>query len=170
MNKLIITIVTTLLLTVTSTAFAQGFYGDPGRMGQRNDYKMQPMPLPQLLMRSLRQLDLDEDQQEGIRDVMQTLRTEVQPIMLEMRTGHEQLREMIRAGSYNEETVAALADKEGKLAADRIMLTGEAMSKVFGYLTDEQREQLDTIATQRKDRRTQGNRRSQGRQFRPIGW
>ena len=158
MNKLIITIVTALLLSATGTAFARDFYGDPGRKGHRNHHPMQPMqpmPLAGQVIHVFKHLDLSDEQKDNIKAVMKALRTEVHPIMLEMRSGHQQLKELIKAESYDEQAVTALAEKEGQLAARRIMLTGEALSKAFACLTDEQRAQLDTMATERKERRAE---------------
>ena len=56
-------------------------------------------------------------------------------------------------GVRDADAVAAIADKEGDLAAERIKLTGEALSQVLAMLTDEQRAQLDTMAAERQKRR-----------------
>jgi protein CpxP len=152
MNKLIITIVATLLLAVSGIALAQDFSGEPGRKGSRNHRGMQPMPLTDQLMRAIKHLDLSEEQKTNIKAVMQGLKEEVHPIMQDMRTGHEQLKELVKAEGYDEDAVALVAEKEGDLAAQRIMLTSEALSNVLAQLTDEQREQLDTMAAERKER------------------
>jgi Spy/CpxP family protein refolding chaperone len=81
---------------------------------------------------------------------MQALKAEVRPIMQATKAGHLQLKELIKADSYDEQAVAALADKEGNLAAERMMITSRALSEVFSQLTDEQRSQLDEMAAQRK--------------------
>ena len=47
------------------------------------------------------------------------------------------------------------------------MLTGEALSKVFAYLTDEQRTQLETMAAERKGRRADKGRRAERRNPQP---
>lgn len=83
---------------------------------------------------------------------MKTLKAQVQPLMLEMQAGHRQLQELIKAENYDAQAVAALAEKEGSLAAKRMVLTSEALSKIFASLTDEQRVQLDTMASERKQR------------------
>jgi len=153
MNKLIITIVTTMLLTVTGTAFSQDPSGEPGRKGQRDRHGMQEMPVVGQIMHALKQLDLNEEQQANIKAVRHELKTEVQPIMKELNTGHRQLKELIKAESYNKDAVAELAKKEGELATQRIVLTAEALSKALGYLSDEQRDQLGAMAAERKKQR-----------------
>jgi len=150
MNKLIITIITTILLTAAGTVFAQDNSGDPGKKGHRGQRGTQAMQVTEQLMRAFKRLDLNEEQKANIKAAMQNLKTEVHPIMLEVKAGHEQLKELIKAENYDEKAVAALADKEGNLAAERIILTGKALSKAFGYLTEEQRIQLDAMASERK--------------------
>lgn len=155
MNKLIITIVTTMLLTTTGTAFSQDPSGEPGKKGHRGQRGMQEMPVATQIMHAFKQLDLSEEQQANIMAVMHELKAEVRPILKEIKTGHGQLKELIKAESYDENAVIELAEKEGKLAAERIVLTGEALSKAFGYLTEEQRIQLDVMAAERKKQRAE---------------
>ena len=159
MNKLIITIVTTLLLTAAGTALAQDLYGEPGKKGQRHQRGPQGMPVVQQLMRGLKRLDLDDEQKASIKAVMQDLKAEVRPIMQEIKAGHVQLKELIKADSYDEKAVATLAEQEGNLAAERLMITSKALSEVFSQLTDEQRDQLAAMADERMERR--GERRKQ---------
>jgi Spy/CpxP family protein refolding chaperone len=153
MNKLIIAIFTTVLLSTTATAFARDFSGEPGKKTQRGHRSAQLMPVVDQFMRAIRQLELDEEQKRNIKAVLKGLRTDVHPLMKEARRGHLELRELIKAESYDEQAVAALAETEGNLAAERIVLTGKALSQVLGYLTDEQRTQLDTMAAERKKQR-----------------
>lgn len=159
MNKLIITIVSTILLTASSAAMAQDFSGEPGaygeqsRKGQRSQRGMQQMPIAGQVMRAIHRLDLSDEQKQSIKGVMKLHKAEVHPIMLEMKAGHEQLKELVKAESYDTDAVAAVADKEGDLAAERIKLAGQALSQVFALLTDEQRAQLDTMAAERQMKR-----------------
>ncbi len=153
MNKLIITIITTLLLTAAGTALAQNYSGEPGEKGRHHQRGPQGMPVVHQLMRGLKRLDLDDEQRASIEAVMQGLKAEVRPIMQETKAGHLQLKELIKADTYDEEAVAALAEKEGELAAERVMLSSKAMSEAFGQLTDEQRVQLAEMAEERNERR-----------------
>jgi len=153
MNKTIIAIITTLLLTVAGTALAQDFYGEPGEKGRRHQRGPQGMPVVQQLMRGLKRLDLDDEQKAAIRAVMQDLKAEVRPIMQEMKAGHMQLKELIKADSYDEKAVEALAEKEGEMAAERLVITSRALSEVYSHLTPEQRDELAAMAEERTERR-----------------
>jgi hypothetical protein len=59
----------------------------------------------------------------------------------------------------------ALAEQEGALAAERLIIASRAMSAVYGQLTDEQRVELETMATERAERRAEkrGQRSAEGR-------
>ena len=159
MNKLIIAIVTTLLLTASCVALAQEHKSPAGKKGQRGHRGMPPMPVVEQLVRATRHLDLADEQKAGIRVVLQDMKTEVRPLMEEMKAGHVQLRELVKAEVYNEQAVAAVAEEEGKLAAERVKIASHTMSKILAILTAEQREQLETMAAEHKARRGEKHRR-----------
>lgn len=157
MNKLNITIISTLLLTATATTLAQESYGERGKKGQHQQRGMQTMPMVDKLSRAIRRLDLDDEQRESIKAVMHNMKEEVRPIMKNSKAGHHELMQLIKANTYDEQAVSALAEEEGKLAAERMIISGRAISDVFGLLTDEQRDQLETMAAEHRGQR--GERR-----------
>ena len=159
MNKISITIITTLLLTISGMALAQDFYGKPGNKGQRHQRGMQGMPMVDQIMRSLRRLDLEDEQRESIRAIMQGLKTETSPVMQKTKAVHLQIKELIKADVYDADAVAALAVQEGDFAAERLMITSRALSLVYGHLTQEQRAELETMAAERQVRRVEGRER-----------
>ena len=165
MNKLIITVISALFLSATGMAMAQDMDKDPGKApgkkGQRHRGN-QAMPAVEQLSRALRKLDLGEEQKTSIRAVFKQLRTDVRPIMQETKAGHEQLKALTRASEYDETAIAALADKEGDLVAQRVMLTSKALSNALGHLTEEQKIQLDTMMAERKQRGKKHKERGQG--------
>lgn len=156
------TILATLLLTVTGAALAQDPMANPagakkgqhhqGRHQQRGD---QPMPAVENMMRAVKHLDLSDEQQESIKAIMHGLKTQERQLMKETKAGHEQLKELIKADSYDEAAVATLAEKEGALTAERLMSASRAMSQVYGLLSDEQRVELEAMAAERQARRAE---------------
>lgn len=158
MNKIIISIVTTLAMAVAGASLAQEDVDGPEKKKQRHHRQqhqrgMQAMPAVEAVMRAIRHLDLDAGQKEGIKAIMGGLKADVRPVMMAAKDNHEQLRELVKAGTFNEEAVALLADKEGELAAERLMLTSRALSEVYNILTVDQRKDLEAMGAQRKDRR-----------------
>ncbi len=155
MNKLTTTIISSLLLTIAGMTLTQDAYGEPGRKGQHQQRErgMQAMPIVDKLMHAIRRLDLDDAQKDSIRVVMQDLKAGVHPLMQETKAGQLELKELIKADTYDEGAVAALAEQEGALAAERLMITSKALSDIFSQLTDEQRSELETMAEERHERR-----------------
>ena len=72
-----------------------------------------------------------------------------------MRAMHAQLKELIKADTFDESAVSALARKEGDLAAERLLSASRATSNVYGQLTDEQRAQLASMAEERQAKRAE---------------
>ena len=158
MNKLIIKIATVLALTTSGMAMAQDFYDDPGkkaqhqRQDQRRHQGMQSMPAVDQLMRALRRVGLTDEQKAGIKVIMKDMKEEIRPIMMETKNGHGQLKELIKAKDFDENAVAAIADKEGQLAAEQTKIVSRSLAKIYAQLSDEQRLELEAMAAERKGR------------------
>ena len=112
-----------------------------------------------------RHLDLSDDQKADIKAIMHDLKTEERELAKEMKLGHEQLKELIKADSFDEEAVSRLADQEGALTAQRLMISSRALSEVYAQLTGEQRNELEIMAAKRAERRAdkREQRSDQGR-------
>jgi len=150
MNKRIITVIGALLLTATAATLAQESYGERGKKEHRQHRGMQAMPMIDKLSRALRSLDLDDGQKESIKAVMQNMKAEIRPVMQLTQDGHQELMRLIKADSYDEQAVAALAEEEGNLATERMLIGSRALSEVFSYLTEDQRDQLEAMATEHR--------------------
>jgi len=153
MNKISITIITILMLTVSGMALAQDSSGNPGNKGQRSQRGMQGASMVDQLMRGIRRLDLEDEQRENVRAIRQGLKAETSPVMQKSRAVHLQLKELIKADVYDADAIAALAVQEGDFAAERMMITSRALSQVYSQLTPEQRDELEAMATDRQERR-----------------
>ena len=164
-NMISRTILVTLLICFMGTALAQDPVTEHTRKGHKQQRGNQAMPAVAGMMRAIRHLDLSEDQKAGIKAIMQDLKAEERQLKKEMKFGHEQLKELIKADVFDEEAVAALANQEGVLAAERLIITSRALSEVYAQLTDEQRAELEAMATERAARRAEkrGNRSAEGR-------
>lgn len=152
MNTLLKSILATSFLMTAGTTIAQDNESGPGQRGPRG---MQGMPAVENMMRAIHRLDISDEQQTAIRAVIQEMKTELKPIMEEMKAGHLQLRELVKANEYDENAVAGLAATEGDLAAERMVITSRALSEVYGHLSDEQRAELEEMAAQRMERRSE---------------
>ena len=158
------TILTTLLLAFTGMALAQDPAADPENYANKSRHHQrgnQPMPAVERMMRGIRHLDLSDEQKASIKGIMKDLKAEERPLAKEMKSGQAQLKELIKAESFDEQAVAALAETEGALAAERLIIASRAMSAVYAQLTDEQRAELESMAAERAAKRAEKrNKRS----------
>ncbi len=160
MNKFIITIISILILSASGVALAGNPDGGFGDRDKRQHRGMQNNPFVEQVMRAIKRLDLEDEQKTTIRSIMQTLKADSRDLMEQTKAGHLQLRTLITAENYDEDAVAALADKEGELAAERTILASKALSEVYAQLTPEQQTELDAMATERMAKRGErGERR-----------
>ena len=155
-SKITSVMITTLLFAFSGNALAQETVSEsaePAKKGRQHQRGPQAMPAVDRMMRAIRHLDLDDEQKAGIKLTMQNLRTDERALKKEMKDGHAQLKELIQADTYDEAAVASIAEKEGALVAERLIITSRAMSEVYGQLTDEQRLELEAMAAERLARR-----------------
>ena len=146
------TILVTLLMTAMGTALAQDPVDEPGNKRMQHQRGHQAAPGVDRMMRAIRHLDLSETQKSDIKAIMHGVKAENRQIAREIGAGHDQLNELIKADIFDESAVAALAEQEGALAAERLMITSRAMSQVYGLLSDEQRAELEVMAERRKEK------------------
>lgn len=156
------TILVTLLMTAVGSAMAQEPVKEYGKKRMQQQRGHQAVPGVERMMRAIRHLDLSETQKFDIKAIMQGVKAENRQIAMEIRTGHEQLNELIKADVFDESAVATLAEQEGALAAERLIITSRAMSQVYALLSDEQRAELEVMAEQRREKRAAKRAEKQG--------
>lgn len=170
MKKLIIPIISTAMLIVSGTALAQDdFPGKGERKGQHQKRDMQAMPVVSKVMRAVRQLDLSEEQKAGVKTVMHELKVATRPINGELKANHLQLMDLIKADIYDENAIAILAETEGQLASDRLMLTSRAIADIYAQLTDGQRAELEVMAQRHVRKSERRQKRKGGSDTEPTG-
>jgi len=160
-NKLIITIISVLMLSVAGAAVAQNPDGDFGDRGKRQQKGPKGNPFMEQAMRGIKSLDLSAEQRTSIRSIMQTLKADSASIIDETRASHMQLRALVTAENYDATAVEVLAKKEGELATERMILSSRALSEVYAELTTEQRAELDAKAAERMARRAERGERGE---------
>ncbi len=154
-NRITNAIIATLFLSLAGTAMAQDGMGEHTRKGQHHRRADHQMPVVEHMMRAVYHLDLSDEQSANIRIIMQGLKTQERSRMKEMKSIQTQLKALIKADTFDEPAVAALAGKEGDMAAVRLLNTSRAMSQVYAQLTDTQRAELETMAEERQARRAE---------------
>ena len=152
MSKFIATVLASLLLTAAGNTFAGDRSDGPGKRGKHGPRSSEGAMVMEHFKRELRQLDLTDEQKEDVKVIMVELRDQVRLIGDELEINQEQLAELIRAESWDEEAAAKLAAKEGDLTAQRTLLTSKALSDVYAQLNPDQRAKLAASAAERKAR------------------
>ena len=155
MNKLLVILTSALALTVSSTGFSQDDGMKPYKQRPNHHRGAPGMPVVGRLFHAIKRLDLDETQETSLREIMDTMREDLRPVMEATREGHMQLKELIDADTYDETVVTSIADKQGDLAAERLIITSRAMSDALQLLTEEQRAELESMAEERRERRAE---------------
>jgi|GEM_PF-1226374 len=166
-SKISIILLSSMLLTLTGTALAH----DPAHahhgQGQHHARDNQSLPVVDMTMRAVRHLDLSDEQDASIRTIMQDLKANEGPLKQALKNSHEQLKDLIKAESFDEQAVKALAEKEGALVAERLVISSRAMSEIFAQLTDEQRAELETMAAEREARRAENRKQRSAKKAEP---
>lgn len=147
MNKPIgiIVLATTLLFAASALAAPHGPRQGPGQE-RGGDHGMQMI---EGLAKSVRQLDLSEDQATVIHDELDGLREIVKPLAKEMHEGRRELRELITAPAYDHDAAAAIAEQQGRLTTEIMLAASGAAATVLAQLDADQRAELQTIREER---------------------
>jgi len=128
--------------------------GDPAAMTARK------------LGAAVQRLDLDDAQETAIRKIFEDNRDALRAHGEASRTLRQELQTLMSSGTADEAELAALAEQEGELAEERVMLMGSLALSVQAELTEEQRAELAAMreerSAQRRERRgVRGNRNQQ---------
>jgi len=157
-SRLTIAFFSIALMTLAGVALA-GPGPDHFRDGPSHHGRGMPgMPVVDRVMRAVMHLDLSDEQVDNITAIMKSLKADDRELMKDMRANHEQLRELIKADTFDETAAADIAGKEGALTSERLVLASRAMSQVYAQLTDEQRAELEAMAEERAARRAEKRR------------
>lgn len=90
----------------------------------------------------LERLDLSDEQREQVRGVIDAARPEFRKIADGLRANRKEMRGAMHSETFDEQAVRRIADRQGDLVADMIVLRGKVKSQVSALLTEEQRQQL----------------------------
>ena len=137
---------TTLLCVLAAGGLVVSAASAHGRMGGDRQ-----------LERMAERLDLDDAQLESVRAIVDAHRAEQRALRDQLREGREQIRRLGAEGDFNEEEVEALAEVQGDIMAELIVLKASMHSRIAAVLTDEQREAFAEMGE--RGRRGRGHRR-----------
>lgn len=117
-------------------------YGDCMRggqkMGPRGAYGGKGFNIERMSQR----LDLTEEQRTQVESIVEKSAQQFSDLRSELQQNRESLRELSSKTPFDEVKVRELADKQGDLKADMIVLRAQRRSQISAILTEEQREQM----------------------------
>lgn len=140
------------------TAVAAMPYGDGPGCGRGGHHMSQGRHFgghSSKLERMADRLSVTDEQRTEIRAIADGSRQQMVELRDEMRANRVQLRELTRQTPLDEAAVRSIADKQGDLKAEMIVLRARQRSEVKAVLTDEQRAQMDEMR-ERKHARAPG--------------
>jgi Spy/CpxP family protein refolding chaperone len=111
------------------------------------------MPFPEQHCRKMgSELNLSDKQKQDIRDICAKSRTQVEPLMKQLRAEHRSLRTLIHADTINEAAIRAQSNKIAAIMADVAVQHAQTAGKVRALLTPEQAQKLKAIQAKRDSR------------------
>lgn len=105
------------------------------------------------LSRAVQRLDLSDAQQEAIRSLFEANREDLIANREASREVREEIAALMQEDSLDQDTLAELAEREGELTEERVLLGGTLAAEVLAELDDTQREELAAMRAEREERR-----------------
>jgi len=95
--------------------------------------------------RMAKKLNLTDDQRTQIEATVEASKQQMSDQRDKMQANREQLKELTQQSPLNEAEVRRVADAQGDLKADMIVLRAQQRAKINTVLTDDQRAQLEDM-------------------------
>ena len=107
---------------------------------------------PRGMFAGLRQLDLSEDQREELRALREQNRGEGEARREQLRIARQALTDAVMTDAVNESLIRALAAELATLEADAAVQTAHRHAAMLQILTPSQREELEALRAERRER------------------
>jgi periplasmic protein CpxP/Spy len=151
MNSKIAVLAFALALSV-GTAFAQGEEAGPGPMhhGMHGEFMGGPgLGLP------LHQLNLTDDQRSQIKQIFQTEKPTMKPLMQQEFQSHQQLIQLVTSGNFDQAKAAAIAAQESQTHVQLEVEHAKIASQVYQLLSSDQKAKVAEILAKHQQRMQQ---------------
>jgi Spy/CpxP family protein refolding chaperone len=100
--------------------------------------------------RMANKLDLTDDQSARIGAILEESRQQMGDLHDKMQGNREQMRGLMQQSPLNEAAIRTVADTQGDVKADMIVLRAQQHAKINSILTDDQRAQLKEMRGKRR--------------------
>ena len=95
-----------------------------------------------------RKLDLTDAQRAQVKDIMTKEKPTIQPMILQMAQGHQQLQQLVMSGTFDEAKVRALATQQTQNMTELTVQRARIASELYQVLTPDQKTKLSDMVTQ----------------------
>jgi Spy/CpxP family protein refolding chaperone len=130
--------------------------GGPGRFGPgfgRGGPGGRSGPMGMLGPMMLGRLDLTSDQQDRVKQILDSHRTEQQAIGKRSMAAHDALESAMTSGAFDETVIRSRAADVAAAEADESVLRGRIYAEVLQILTSDQQAKLKTMQAEMQQRR-----------------
>ena len=100
-----------------------------------------------------RVLHLTDTQKQTARSIFQDVRTQAQPIVTQLKQGHESMTAAVK-GNRSDADIKDIADRQGALVGQLAFIRAKAMAQLYAQLTPEQKTKAEAIRDRIKSRFT----------------
>jgi Spy/CpxP family protein refolding chaperone len=99
-----------------------------------------------------RKLDLTDAQQAQVKGIMAKEKPTIRPLMLQMAQSHQQLRQLVMNGPFDEAKVRELASQQAQNTTELTVQRARIASELIQVLTPEQKTKLTELINQHEQR------------------
>ena len=100
----------------------------------------------------VRKLDLTDAQQAQVKDIMTKEKPTIQPMILQMAQGHQQLQQLVMSGGFDEAKVRTLASQQTQTMTELTVQRARIASELYQVLTPDQKTKLTDLINQHQQR------------------
>jgi Spy/CpxP family protein refolding chaperone len=97
-------------------------------------------------------LDLTDAQQAQMKDILTKEKPTIQPLMQQLRQGHQQMQQLEQAGAFDEAKVRAVASQQSQAMTELIVQKERIKSELMTVLTQDQKDRLAKLQARRQAR------------------
>lgn len=97
-------------------------------------------------------LDLTHTQQAQIKAIMAKEKPTIQPLMQQLATGHQQMRQLEESGTFDEVKVRAVASQQAQTMTELMVQKARIKSEMMQVLTADQKAKMAKFTARREQR------------------
>ncbi len=157
-SQIILSTITVAGMLIVGAATVANAHDGRGFEQGRGGFGRHGLPGPEFAERIVRGLDLEGDQREAVRAVIDAARPEFRALIDAMHDRRQEIHALAESDSPDAAALRNAADNTGDLVAEMIVLGVGVMNDVRVLLTPEQLEELESRIGERGGRRF-GHRR-----------